>query len=102
LQPQTPATQALPFVLPVQLMQLAPQPRGTVSAVHEPPTQHVALLQVPSPVAPHAAVQVPPEQVGVAPEQAAHAPPAEPHTPFAVPVWHVPFNGSQQPPLQAE
>jgi len=102
LQPQTPATQALPFVLPVQLTQLVPQPWVTVSAVHEPPTQHVALPHVPSPVVPQALVHVPPApHVGVAPEHAVHAPPPAPQAPLPVPAPHVPVSGLQQPPLHA-
>jgi hypothetical protein len=72
---------ALPFALPVQSVQLAPQPLVTVSATHALPTQHVAAPQT------------------------AHAPPPAPQAALVVPAEHVPCGltapGMQQPPLQA-
>jgi hypothetical protein len=106
-QPHAPFTHPLPFTLPVQSVQLAPQPWVTVSATHAPPTQHVPVPHVPSPATPHAVVQTPPAlHVGVVPEQAPHAPPPFPHSALFVPATQVavgmPTPGWQHPPLHAE
>ncbi len=99
LQPQLPATQAVPFELPVQSVHAEAEPQ----AVGPPPSMHMPLeppQQNPAPQPPpsHDAVQEPPMHVGVSPPHVAHLLPDEPHAAFVFPGTQVvPL---QQPPVQ--
>jgi len=100
LQPQLLLLHAEPagsFVQSAHALPEAPHVFVAPLPAHWPLLQQKPLPQVPSPLLPHAFVQLPPEHVGVWPEQGAHMLPLFPQPPLARP--SVQLLPSQQPPL---